>query len=96
MRHQCPVCGLHYYRESGYFLGAVILNYVFTTLLVVSCYLLAIALRFETVLHGNLALMLWILFGVILSLALVRHSYSLWLSLDYWLEPWGPGREDRE
>jgi hypothetical protein len=24
-------------------------------------------------------------------LALMRNAYSLWLAMDYWMEPWSPG-----
>lgn len=99
MRRKCPECGLPYYRESGYFVGAMFLNYGFTAGFIIGFYLLCLALHIEAVLHTVRALMVWMLFGVALSLLLVRHSYSLWLSLDYWLEPWaarsgfGEGKE---
>ena len=32
----------------------------------------------------------WLAFAVLLSLALMRHSYSFWLTLDFWIEPWEP------
>ncbi len=93
MRRQCGACGLRYYRESGYFLGAMILNYGFTAVVVIGAYLGALLIHWEAVLHTTRALFGWMFFGVAISLALMRHSYSLWLSLDYWLEPWGEGSE---
>jgi uncharacterized protein (DUF983 family) len=89
MRRQCAECGLGYYRESGYFVGAMILNYGFTAVVVIAAYLLALALHWEGSLHTTRAMLGWMAFGVVVSLALMRHAYSLWLSLDYWLEPWG-------
>ena len=32
----------------------------------------------------------WIAFAIPLSLFFMPYSYSLWLSLDYWVEPWKP------
>lgn len=88
MRRECPACKLPYYRESGYFLGAMILNYGFTAAVVLAAYLATLALRWEAILHTTSALFGWMGFGVSVSLLLMRHAYSLWLSLDYWLEPW--------
>ena len=39
----------------------------------------------------NTKFLLWIAFTVVLSLLFVRPAYSLWLALDFWLEPWPPG-----
>lgn len=96
MRRECPECGLRYYREPGYFIGAMILNYGFTAAFIIGAYLLCLAAHFEAVLHTTRALLLWMLFGVTLSLLLVRHCYSLWLSLDYWIEPWAPQGASQE
>jgi hypothetical protein len=38
--------------------------------------------------YGHFAL--WVLFAVPLSLLLMPYSYSLWLHIDFWLEPWTP------
>ena len=95
MRRQCPECGLEYYRESGYFVGAMILNYGFTAVVVITAYLLAVALRWEAILGTTRAMVGWMAFGVVVSLGLMRQAYSLWLSLDYWLEPWGDHDEEK-
>jgi len=34
MLERCPVCGLRYEREQGYFVGAVYVNYAITTVTV--------------------------------------------------------------
>ena len=94
MQQQCAVCSLGYYRESGYFIGAMILNYGFTAVVVIAAYLAALALHWEGILHTTKALFGWMAFGVAVSLALMRHAYSLWLSLDYWVEPWPDANEE--
>jgi uncharacterized protein (DUF983 family) len=88
MLRECPQCGLGYFREAGYYLGAMFINYGLTALIVLTVYLLL--LRAPDLLHVSpgIKIALWLAFAVVLSLALMRHSYSFWLSLDYWLEPW--------
>lgn len=36
------------------------------------------------------AFALWMLATVLVSLSLTRWTRSLWLALDFWLEPWTP------
>jgi hypothetical protein len=33
---------------------------------------------------------LWIGFSIPVMLLVMPYAYSLWLSLDYWMEPWSP------
>jgi hypothetical protein len=44
----------------------------------------------STSLSDNEKFVLWILFTILLSLLFVRPAYSLWLALDFWVEPWTP------
>src|SRR5262249_44571446 len=37
----------------------------------------------------------WLACAVLLSLVLMRHSYSFWLALDFWIEPWEPAGRGR-
>ncbi len=97
LRH-CPDCGLAYYRESGYFLGAMIINYVGTAFLVTTLYLSFLLLPDLTSLSFEAKITAWLACAVLLSLALMRHSYSFWLAMDFWIEPWeptGPGCPSR-
>ncbi len=88
MRRECPQCGLRYFRESGYYLGAMMLNYALAAVIVLAAYLLQ--RRAPDLLHVSVEkkIALWLGFAVVVSLALMRHCYSLWLAMDYWLEPW--------
>ncbi len=91
MKRVCATCGLSYYRESGYFVGAMILNYAFTSFIVIALYVLNLSRPEVSGLSLNTKVFLWLALTVALSLALVRPAYSLWLAFDYWLEPWEPG-----
>ena len=37
--------------------------------------------------NGKMAV--WFIAAVGLTLVFLRRSYSLWISVDYWIEPWG-------
>lgn len=90
---RCPVCGLSYFRESGYYLGGMILTYVFAVVVLIGVYLTTLLLPGVPTLpvSDNVKFLLWILFTLLLALLFVRPAYSLWLALDFWLEPWKPG-----
>src|SRR5437763_2972656 len=44
MNDPCPVCGLVFQREEGYFLGAMYVSYVLASALLIPSYFLAAAL----------------------------------------------------
>src|SRR5712691_1664563 len=90
MYSMCPECGLSYYPEQGYYLGAMIINYIVTTALILGIFLLSLLFRDFTSLTTNEKIVLWIAFAVTLSLALMRHAYSFWLGLDFWVTPRTP------
>jgi uncharacterized protein (DUF983 family) len=84
---RCPECGLSYFPEQGYYVGAMIINYVATTALVVAIFLLSLLVPDFTGLSVNEKILLWMIFAIAVSLALVRHAYSFWLGLDFWIKP---------
>ncbi len=88
IKKKCPVCGLPYFREPGYYIGAMILNYGVTAALLLALYLVSLGLPLAIPWGATTRLFLWMGAGVALSLVMMRHAYSLWLSLDYWFEPW--------
>ena len=90
MLPRCPECGLSYFPEQGYYVGAMIINYVATTAWVVVIFLLSLLFPDFTTLSTNSKIILWMAFAVALSLALMRHAYSFWLGLDFWVKPRGP------
>jgi len=90
MLPRCPECGLSYFPEQGYYVGAMIINYVATTAEVVAIFLLSVLVRDFTTLSTNSKILLWMAFAIVLSLLLVRHSYSFWLGIDFWITPRQP------
>jgi uncharacterized protein (DUF983 family) len=90
MFSRCPECGLSYFPEQGYYLGAMIINYAATTAVVVAIFLFSLLFRDFTTLSTNSKITLWIGFAICLSLLFVRHAYSFWLGIDFWIKPRQP------
>lgn len=99
MRHHCGDCGYVYERESGYWLGAVIVNYVVTAGILVTAFLSAAALWGL----GGWDQLPWLLaFAVLFPVLFFRWSRLLWMGLDVFCsvpesrdflpEPGGPPR----
>jgi hypothetical protein len=84
------MCGLSYYPESGFYLGGMVLNYIFTIWIVLAVYLVSLLLPDFLPWPINARLLLWMGFAVVLSLLLWRYTRSLWLALNYWVEPEQP------
>lgn len=97
MLPRCPQCGLPYFRESGYYIGAMIVNYAVTMVIVLAVFLLLLLLRPDFWATAvNLKLLAMAVFTIAVSLAITRHCRSFWLALDFWLEPWTPSGENRD
>ena len=83
MRASCALCGLRFERAQGYWVGAIYVNYGVTVLIAVGgFFLLRATAGLQT---GQLAL--WIPFVVIFPLWFFRYSRSLWLGLEYGINP---------
>ena len=95
VRPSCPQCGLSYFRESGYYLGGMIITYVLTTMILIGIYLISFLLPARAAISERISFPLWMAFGVLLVCLLVRPCYSLWITLDFWIEPWKPGEIKR-
>jgi hypothetical protein len=84
MNEACPVCGLVFLRESGYFLGAMYVSYGLgvATVLPVAVYLAAVV-------ELSLALVLIIMaIQTLLSVPLfLRLSRAIWLHVDQAIDP---------
>jgi uncharacterized protein (DUF983 family) len=89
LRH-CSVCGLPYFREEGYYVGGMVVTYILSmaVLLVVSLVVFFI-LPDKGLLSENAKMAVWFVAAIGLTVAFLRRSYSLWISMDYWIEPWG-------
>lgn len=92
MLERCPRCGLSYFRESGYYIGGMMFTYALTAAVLLTAFLVGLLLPDLSALSQNMKFALWVAFGVPLMLVLMPFGYSLWLSLDFWLEPWNPER----
>lgn len=90
MLPRCPECGLSYFPEQGYYVGAMIINYGITTAVVVAVFLVSLLFRDFTSFSPNAKILLWMAFAIVLSLLFMRHSYSFWLGVDFWIKPRQP------
>jgi len=85
MHPTCPVCGLRFEREPGYFTGAMYVSYVLALPVMAVCvlvvYLIAPNLSFEATIA--LAALLFVPFVPLLF----RYSRILWIHLDQTVDP---------
>ncbi len=81
---RCDGCAYRFEREPGYFVGAIYLNYAATVLVAIPGYFVL-----DRVAGLSLAqqLVLWGAFSVGFPLWFFRYSKSLWLALDYFVDP---------
>jgi uncharacterized protein (DUF983 family) len=87
---KCADCGLSFYREQGYYIGGMIVTYRLTLAIVIPVFLISLFLPDWNAVSHNGRFALWVLFTVPLAFLLMPYAYSLWLHLDFWLEPWKP------
>lgn len=87
MNTACPVCGLVFDRESGYFAGAMVVSYALAVPILAA---MVIAL----IVVGGLDVVVALIIGNTGYLALVpfifRYSRVLWLHLDWLIDPGEP------
>jgi hypothetical protein len=84
MNERCPVCGLKFVREAGYFLGAMYVSFLFTILVVsalVGAMWLGAGWSYERSLIG--ALIVYLFFVPFI----IRYSRVLWIHLDQTFDP---------
>jgi uncharacterized protein (DUF983 family) len=84
MARQCAVCGLRFERAQGYFVGAIYINYAVTVLIVMTGYLLLWKYTALTIANQ---LLIWIPVVVAFPIWFFRLSRSLWLALEYGVNP---------
>ena len=84
MNTVCAACDLRFERAPGYWIGAIYVNYGVTVgIAVVGFFLLWGLAGWDA--PGQLAL--WIPFVIVFPLWFFRYSRSLWLALEYALNP---------
>ncbi len=85
MHPSCPVCGLRFEREQGYFTGAMYVSYMLALPVVAVCallvYLVAPGLSFEATI--GIAALLFLPFVPLIF----RYSRILWIHLDQAVDP---------
>jgi len=86
MNTVCAVCDLKFERAQGYWVGAIYVNYAVTTLIAVGGFFV---LRATIDLGTAAQLALWIPFVIVFPLWFFRYSRSLWLGLEYGVNPEG-------
>ena len=84
MAPACRWCGLRYERAQGYFVGAIYINYAVTSTIAVGGFFLLWA---WADLGVGAQLALWMPFVVLFPLWFFRWSRSLWLGLEYFINP---------
>src|SRR5687768_873632 len=76
MLPECPVCGLRFEREPGYFLGAIYINYAATVVCMLVGFFL---LDYFVQLSLTYQIIIWCSFAIVFPLLFYRYSKSLWL-----------------
>jgi len=84
MTPRCPVCGLVFERETGYFIGAIYINYGLTVGLALAGYFVLEAWLAPSPAWQAAG---WGLFAVLFPLWSFRYSKALWLALDHLVDP---------
>jgi uncharacterized protein (DUF983 family) len=84
MRKECPVCHFTFEREQGYFTSSIAINLVLSELLVTAAVLPLAANPGIPIVNT----ILWCApLTVLLPLLFYRHSRSLWMCMDHYLNP---------
>lgn len=84
MHPDCEVCGLHFEREQGYFLGSIYVNYGLTALVTTVGYLI-LRLGFEV--EGRTLLYIFTAFCIVFPAFFFRYARALWLAMDCNFDP---------
>lgn len=80
----CALCGLHFERAQGYFVGAIYVNYAVTVAITIGGYFVLWSL---TELSTAAQLALWLPVVVLFPLWFFPYSRSLWLAVEWALNP---------
>lgn len=83
MHTECPICGIRYEREQGFFMNAIFFGYILGFVAI---------LPLNVLLYIYEAPPIWFLIGTLLLLTLLsplifRYSRALWMHLDEMLDP---------
>jgi uncharacterized protein (DUF983 family) len=84
MAPRCAGCGLHFERAQGYWVGAIYVNYAVTVMVALAG---ALLLWGVAGVPTTRQLWVWLPFVVLFPLWFFRYSRSLWLAVEFWLNP---------
>lgn len=84
MNKRCANCNLQFERESGFFLGAIYINYGLTAAIVTVGYMVLLVTR--ALPHDQIKFVT-LSVAVIFPLLFFRHARSLWLAFDFMVDP---------
>lgn len=84
MRESCPVCGTHFEREQGYWMGALYVSHALAMPTLAVLTLLCWLLGFGSVAHS---FFLAIIAFLPASPAIFRYSRVIWMHLDQLIDP---------
>ena len=85
MNEDCPVCGLHFNRETGYFLGSMYFSYPIGIPLIAFFTLIAYLVFPAWRLYQHL-LLGWVLFLPLVPIV-YRYSRVMWIHFDRYFDP---------
>ena len=86
MNRRCSVCGLHYEREPGYFLGAAYINYGWTAASMTFAYLV---LHMVLDYPNRYVLPPLLSYVVLFPILIHRYARAFWLALDCFFDHTG-------
>ena len=86
MAVRCSECDLRFERAPGYFLGSAYINYGLTAFVMTQSYFL---LHFYFGWTNRQLAPFLLTFCVVFPLFFFRYARSLWMGMDYWLDPVG-------
>lgn len=84
MARECVLCGLRFERAQGYFVGAIYVNYAVTVMIALGGYFV---LWSTTSVSTSAQLAIWVPFLLLFPLWFFRYSRSVWLALEYFVNP---------
>lgn len=71
----------------------MIITYILTAFIIVVLYLVSLLLPGASKMSENFTYAFWAVLAISLTLVLMRPAYSLWLALDFLIDPWLPDQK---
>jgi uncharacterized protein (DUF983 family) len=78
---ECPTCGLHFERQNGYFLGAMMVDFAVTEIVFVVVLIASLAATWPDIPVGPLTLLL-VTTNLVVPLLFWPFSRTLWIAME--------------